>query len=195
MARFLSRESTGSSACQSPLQSLPEEVYDLGEAEGGSVPRGDTPLPYFLRAGFPEVGLQREISIESESDFFRGRRMTGEESEEPAAEVNLGEGLGQGQVVMELPVVEMPALGNIGGFLSQVIGADGQVVEERVVHYAEEPPVAVLEEPPNDWEGDSVNGDREDREVRPKLQLWRRLWRRSLGWRHLTSQPCSQGHR
>jgi len=69
-----------------------------------------------MKAGFPEVGLQREISIESESDFFRGRRMTGEESEEPAAGVNLGEGLGQGQVVMELPVVEMPALGGVEVF-------------------------------------------------------------------------------
>ncbi len=149
----------------------------------------DTPLPYFLKAGFPEVGLQRETSIESESDFFHGRRMTGEESEEPAAGVNLGEGLGQGQVVMELPVVEMPALGDVGG---------GQVVEERVVHYAGEPPVAVLEEPPNNWEGDSVMGTRlqerpEDREVRPKLQPWRRLWRRTLGWRQLTSLPYSQG--
>ncbi len=48
MARLLSRESTGSSACQSPLQSLPDGVSDLGEAEGGSVPRGDTPWPYFL---------------------------------------------------------------------------------------------------------------------------------------------------
>ena len=113
MARLLSRESTGSSACQSPLQSLPDEVPDLGEAEGGSVPRGETPWPYFLMAGFPEVGLQRGISIESESDSSRGRRMTGEESEEPAAEVNLGEGLDQDQVLMELSVDEVPALGNI----------------------------------------------------------------------------------
>ncbi len=75
--------------------------------------------------------------------------MTGEESEEPAAEVDLGEGLDQDQVLMELSVVEGPALGNVGGFLSQVIGADGQVVEERMVHYAEEPPAAVLEEPSN----------------------------------------------
>ncbi len=44
----------------------------------------------------------------------------------------------------------MPALGGVEGFLSQVIGADGQVVEERSVHYAEEPPVVMLEEPPND---------------------------------------------
>jgi hypothetical protein len=62
-------------------------------------------------------------------------------------------------------VVELPALGGVKGFLSQVIGADGQV-EERVVHYAGEPPVGVLEEPPNDWEGDSVNGDEAAGEAR-----------------------------
>ena len=28
-------------------------------------------------------------------------------------------------------MIEMPAPGNVGGFLSQVIGADGQVVEKR----------------------------------------------------------------
>jgi hypothetical protein len=166
VARLLSRESTGSSACQFPLQGLPDGVYDLGEVEGGSVPRGDTPLPYFLQAGFPETGLQREVSIESESDFYRGRRMTGEESEEPAAGADLGEELDGGQVVMELPVAELPALGGVEGFMSQVMDADGQVVEERVVHYAEEPPVGVLEEPPNDWEGDSVNGDEAEGEAR-----------------------------
>ncbi len=96
VARFLSRESTGSSACQFPLQGLPDGVYELGEAEGGSVPRGDTPLPYFLQAGFPETGLQREVSIEGESDFYRERRMTGEESEEPAAGADLGEELNRG---------------------------------------------------------------------------------------------------
>jgi len=42
MARLLSGESTGSSACQFPLQGLPDGVYDLGEAEGGSVP-GEIP--------------------------------------------------------------------------------------------------------------------------------------------------------
>jgi hypothetical protein len=73
VARFLSRESTGSSACQSPLQGLPDGVYELCEAEGGSVLRGETPLSYFLTAGLPDVGLQREVSIEGESDFFRER--------------------------------------------------------------------------------------------------------------------------
>ncbi len=47
------------------------------------------------------AGLQREVSIEGESDFCRERRMTGEESEEPAAGVSLGEEFGQGQVVIE----------------------------------------------------------------------------------------------
>jgi hypothetical protein len=166
VARFLSRESTGSRACQFPLQGLPDGVYDLSEAEGGSVPRGDTPLPYFLQAGFPETGLQREVSIEGESDFYQERRMTGEGSEEPAAGADLGEELDRGQVVIELPVAELPALEGVEGFLSQVVDADGRVIEERAVHYVEGPPVGVLEEPPNDWEGDSVNGDEAAGEAR-----------------------------
>ena len=166
MARFLSRESTGSSACQSPLQGLPDGVYELGEAEGGSVLRGETPLPYFLLAGFPEAGLQREVSIEGESDFCRERRMTGEEAEEPAARANLGEELGRGQVVIELPEAEMPALESVEGFLSQVIGTDGQIVEERSVHYVEGSPVHVLEEPPNRWERDSEDEDEAAGEAR-----------------------------
>ncbi len=92
--------------------------------------------------------------------------MTGEGSEEPAAGADLGEELGRGQVMIELPVVELPALGGVEGFLSQVIGTDGQVVEERVVHYAKEPPMGVLEEPLNNWEGDSVNGDEAAEEAR-----------------------------
>jgi hypothetical protein len=80
--------------------------------------------------------------------------------------VHLEEGLDQDQVLMELSVVEMPAPGNVGGFLSQVIGADGQVVEERAVHYAGEPLAAVLEEPSNSWERDSVNGDEAAGEAR-----------------------------
>jgi hypothetical protein len=166
VARLLSRESTGSSACQFPLQGFPDGVYELGEAEGGSVPRGDTTLPYFLQAGFPETGLQREVSIEGESDLYRERRMTGEGSEEPAAGADLREELDRGQVVIELPVAELPALEGVEGFLSQVVDADGRVVEERAVHYVEGPPVGVLEEPPNDWEGDSVNGDEAAGEAR-----------------------------
>ncbi len=50
-------------------------------------------------------------------------------------------------------MAELPALGGVEGFLSQVMDADGQVVEERVVHYAEGPPVGVLEEPPTTGRG------------------------------------------
>ncbi|MFN9904395.1 MAG: hypothetical protein ACK55Z_37600, partial [bacterium] len=92
-----------------------DEVSDLGEAEGGSVPRGETPWHHFLEAGFPEGGLQSQSSLGSESDFPRERRMTGREPEEPAAEVHPGERLDQDQVLMELSVVEMPAPGNVGG--------------------------------------------------------------------------------
>ena len=110
-------------------------------------------MPYFLQAGFPETGLQREVSIEGESDFYQERRMTGGESEEPAAGADLGEGLDRGQVVIELPVAGLPALGGVEGFLSQVIDTDGQVVEERVVHYAEGPPVACWRSPPTTGRG------------------------------------------
>ena len=79
--------------------------------------------------------------------------MTGGESEEPAAEADLGEELNRGQVVIELPVVELPALGGVEGFLSQVIDADGQVVEERVVHYAGEPPRVCWRSPPTTGRG------------------------------------------
>ncbi len=68
--------------------------------------------------------------------------------------------------MIELPVAELPALGGVEGFLSRIMDADGQVVEERVVHYGEEPPVGVLEEPSNEWEGESVNGDEAAGEAR-----------------------------
>jgi hypothetical protein len=43
----------------------------------------------------------------------------------------------------------------------------GQVAEERCVYYREEePPVLELEEPPNDWEGESNNGDEAAGEAR-----------------------------
>ncbi len=41
-----------------------------------------------------------------------------------------------------------------------------QVAEERNVYYVEEPPVLELEEPPNNWEGDSENGDEAAGEAR-----------------------------
>jgi hypothetical protein len=45
VARFLSRESTGSSACQSPLQGLPDGVYELGEGEGAAFSGGRPRCP------------------------------------------------------------------------------------------------------------------------------------------------------
>jgi hypothetical protein len=42
-----------------------------------------------------------------------------------------------------------------------------QMVEERSVYYREEePPVLELEEPPNDWEGESNYGDEAAEEAR-----------------------------
>ncbi len=168
VARFLSRESTGSNASQSPLQGLPDGIYELCEAEGGSILRGETPLSFFLMAGLPEVGLQREVSIEGESDFFRERSIAWKESDEPAAErAGLGEELGRGQVVIELPEAEMPALESVEGLLNQVMDIDVPIVEERSVHYVEEePPEGELEEPPNSWERDSENGDEAAGEAR-----------------------------
>jgi hypothetical protein len=37
--------------------------------------------------------------------------------------------------VIELPEAEMPALDSVEGFLSQVVDVNGQIVEERSVHY------------------------------------------------------------
>jgi hypothetical protein len=59
-----------------------------------------------------------------------------------------------------------------------------QVAEERSVYYREvEPPVLELEEPPNNWEGDSMRlrGRPEDRNVQPESQLWKRRWRSISG--------------
>ncbi len=92
--------------------------------------------------------------------------MAWKESGEAAARADLGEELDRGQVVIELPEAEMSALENVEGFLSQVVNTDGQIVEERVVHYVERPSVGVLEEPPNNWEGDSENGDEAAGEAR-----------------------------
>ncbi len=168
VARFLSRESMGSNASQSPLQGLPDGVYEVYEAEGGSSLRGETPLSFFLGAGLPELGLQREVSTEGESDFFQKRSLAWKESSEPAAvRADLGEGFNQGQVVIELPKAEVPALESVGGVLDLVRDASVQVAEERSVYYVEEePPVPELEEPPNDWEGDSENGDEAAGEAR-----------------------------
>jgi hypothetical protein len=53
------------------------------------------------------------------------------------------------------------------GLLGHVMDVSMQVVEERSVYYREEePPVLELEEPPNDWEGESNNGDEAAGEAR-----------------------------
>ncbi len=168
MARFLSRESMGSNASQSPLQGLPDGVYEVCESEGGSSLRGETPLSFFLGAGLPELGLQREVSTEGESDFFQERSIAWKESSEPAAvRADLGEGFNRGQVVIELPEAEVQALGSVGECVDYVMDSSVQVAEERSVYYLEEePPVIELEEPPNNWEGDSENGDEAAGEAR-----------------------------
>jgi len=79
---------------------------------------------------------------------------------------DLGEGLDQGQVVIELPEAEVPALESVVGVLDLVMDTSVQVAEERNVYYVEEPPVLELEEPPNNWEGDSENGDEAAGEAR-----------------------------
>ena len=78
----------------------------------------------------------------------------------------MGEGFNQGQVVIELPEAEVPALESVVGVLDLVMDASMQVAEERSVRYVEEPPVIELEEPPNDWEGDSETGDEAAGEAR-----------------------------
>jgi hypothetical protein len=168
VARFLSRESLGSSAGQSPHHSLQDGVYEVYEVEGGSSLRGDTPLSFFLGAGLSELGLQREVSTEGEPDFFQERSIVWKESSEPAAtRADLGEGLDQGQVVIELPEAEVPALESVGGFVDHVMDGGVQVAEERSVYYREvEPPVLELEEPPKHWKRDSENGDEAAGEAR-----------------------------
>jgi hypothetical protein len=158
----------GSSAGQSPHHGLQDEVYEVYEAEGGSSLRGDTPLSFFLGAGLPESGIQREVSTEGESDFFQERSVAWKESSEPAAaRADLGGGLDRGRVVIELPEAKVPALESVVGFLDHAIDISMQVVEERSVYYREEePPVLELEEPPNDWEGESNNGDEAAGEAR-----------------------------
>jgi hypothetical protein len=60
-----------------------------------------------------------------------------------------GRGINQGQVVIELPEAEVPALESVVGVLNHVMDASVQVAEERSVYYVEEePPVLELEEPP-----------------------------------------------
>ncbi len=63
--------------------------------------------------------------------------------------------------MVELPEAEVPALESVAEFLGHAMDVSMQMVEERSVYYREEePPVLELEEPPNDWEGESNYGDK-----------------------------------
>ncbi len=157
-------------------------------------------MSFFLGAGLPELGLQREVSTEGESDFFQERSIAWKESSEPAAvRADLGEGFSQGQVVIELPESEVPALESVVGVLDHVMDVSVQVAEERSVYYVEEePPVLELEEPPTIGKGIPRMGMRlqgrpGDRNVRPESQLWKRGWRCTLGWRLLIFLPYFRG--
>ncbi len=131
VARFFRRESIGSSAGQSPHHGLQDDVY---EAEGGSSLMGDTPLSFFLGAGLPESVIQREASTEGELDFFQQREVVWKEPSEPAvARADLGEGLGRGRVVVELPEAEVPALESVAEFLGHAMDVEERRGEECVL--------------------------------------------------------------
>ncbi len=164
-ARFFSRVLVESSEGQSPHHGLQDDVY---EAEGGSSLRGDTPLSFFLEADLPEPVIQREVSTEGQSDFFQHRSVVWKEPGEPAAaRADPKEGLGQGQEVVDLPEAEEPALESVAEFLGHAMDVSMQMIEERSVYYREEElPVLELEEPPNEWEGESNHGDEAAGEAR-----------------------------
>jgi hypothetical protein len=125
-------------------------------------------LSFFLGAGLPELGIQREVSTEGEPDFFQERSIVWKEQDEPAAvRADLGGGLDRGRVVIELPEAEVPALESVEGVLDHVTDVSVQVAEERCVYYREvEPPVLELVEAPNKWERESINGDEAAGEAR-----------------------------
>ncbi len=168
-ANFFRRISIESSAGQSPRHGLQDDVYG---AEGGNSLRGDTPLSFFLGAGLPESVIQREVSTEGEFDFFQEKSVVWKELSEPAAaRADLREGLGRGRVVIEPPEAKVPALESVTEFLGHAVDVSMQMVEERSVYYREEePPVLELEEPPNDWEGESNNGDEAAGEAREQAR-------------------------
>jgi hypothetical protein len=129
-ARMVRRVSVESSAGQSPHHGLQDDVY---EAEGGSSFRGDTPMSFFLEANLPEPVIQREVNTEGDSNFFQHRNVVLlPESGKPAAvEAELGEGLGQGRKVIDLPEAEGPALESVAQFLGLAIDVSMQEMEER----------------------------------------------------------------
>jgi hypothetical protein len=164
--RMVRRVSVESSAGKSPHHGLQDDVY---ESEGGSSLRGDTPMSFFLEADLPEPVIQREVSTEGESDFFHHRDVVWQsESGKPAeVEAEPGEGLGQGREVIDLPEAVGLALEGVAEILGHAIDVSMQEMEERSVHYREEElPVLELEEPPNEWERVSNDGDEAAGEAR-----------------------------
>jgi hypothetical protein len=164
--RMVRRVSIESSAGQSPHHGLQDDVY---EAEGGSSYREDTPISFVLEADLPEPVIQRQVRIEGDPDFCQHRNVVElPESGEPvAAEAGDSEGLGRGRKVVELPEAERPALESVAEVLGYAIDISMQEVEERSVYYVQdELPVLRLEEPPNEWEVDSNDGDEAAGEAR-----------------------------
>jgi hypothetical protein len=165
-ARILRRVSIESSAGQSPHHGLQDDVY---KAEGGRSYRNDRPISFILEANLPEPVIQRQVRIEGDPDFCQHRNVVVlPESGEPAAvEAEEGEGPGRGREVVDLPEAEGPALESVAEFLGHAIDISMQEAEERNVYYVEdELPLLRLEEPPNDWERDSNDGDEAAGEAR-----------------------------
>jgi hypothetical protein len=138
---------------------------------GGSSYREDTPISFDLEADLPEPVIQRKVRTVGDPDFCQHRNMVElPESGEPAAEAEDGEGLGRGREVVELPEAERPALESVAEFLGYAIDISMQEIEERNVYYVQdELPVLRLEEPPNNWEVDSNDGDEAAGEARGSL--------------------------
>ncbi len=106
--------------------------------------------------------IQREVRTVGDPDFCQHRNVVElPESGEPvAAETEDSEGLDRGREMVELPEAERPALESVAEFLGHAIDISMKEAEERNVYYVEdELPVLRLEEPPNDWERDSNDGD------------------------------------
>jgi hypothetical protein len=158
--RMVRRVSIESSAGQSPHHGL----QDFYEAEGGST-TGRTPR-YPLSS---RPTSQRKVRNVGDPDFCQHRIVVvlPESGEPAAAEAEDGEGLGRGRKVVELPEAERPALESVAEFLGYAIDISMQEIEERNVYYVpDELPVLRLEEPPNDWEVDSNDGDEAAGEAR-----------------------------
>jgi hypothetical protein len=165
-AGIVRRVSIQSSAGQSPHHGLQDDVY---EAEGGSSYRDDTPVSFIFEAKLPEPVIQRQVRIEGDSDFCQHRSVVVlPESREPTAvEAEEDEGLGRGWEVIELPEAERPALESVAEFLGHAIDVSMQEVEERNVYYVEDELLVLrLEEPPNEWERESNDGDEAAGEAR-----------------------------